>query len=186
MARRKIVTYPDPILKKPSQEVLQIDSDIRTLVNDMADTMYAVPGIGLAAPQIGYNKRIIIFDTERKDLEEGLSEKEKIKNRNLMVLINPEITYSEGKVISENEGCLSVPDLRSDIKRKSIVHVKGLDLDGNTISIEASETVSIVIQHEIDHLNGVLFVDYISALKREMYRRKRLKKLKKKEKKKRK
>ena len=180
MSALKILTYPDPELKKTSKPVEKIDDSIIKLIDDMADTMYAIPGVGLAAPQVGVLKRIIIYDAERKDLEEeNLSEAEKIKRRNLKILINPNIISSRGKCTSEKEGCLSVPDLRANINRASDIHVEALNIKGKKISFETSETEAIVIQHEIDHLNGILFIDYLSTLKREMYRRRRIKTLKK-------
>jgi peptide deformylase len=167
MAILDIITYPDPILKNPTKPVTEIDDEIRQIVADMADTMYAAPGVGLAAIQAGIDKSIIVYDPEADD-----------QKRDFRVLINPEITFSEGSMTSENEGCLSVPDFRADVKRHTRVTAEGLDLDGNPVKIDGEGLLSIILQHEIDHLNGVLFIDRISALKRQMYKKKRIKALK--------
>jgi len=167
MALLDIVTYPDPILKNPTKPVTEIDDEIRQIVADMADTMYAAPGVGLAAIQAGIDKSIIVYDPEADDQKRGFR-----------VLINPEITFSEGSMTSENEGCLSVPDFRADVKRYARVTAEGLDLDGNPVKIDGEGLLSIILQHEIDHLNGILFIDRISALKRQMYKKKRIKALK--------
>ena len=145
----------------------EINDEIRKLVEDMADTMYQAPGVGLAAIQVGANKSIIVYDPE--------ADKE---NRPYQVLINPEIISLEGEVLSENEGCLSVPDFRADVKRAESAVVTGIDMDGNPVKIEAEGLLSIIFQHEIDHLNGILFIDRISSLKRGMYKRKVKKQLK--------
>ena len=134
----------------------------------MAATMYGAPGVGLAAIQVGCEKSILVYDLSPPD-----------NNRSLQVLVNPRIVSSEGEIISENEGCLSVPDFRADVKRGNVILVEAVDREGNPLRIEASGYLAIVLQHEIDHLNGALFIDRISALKRELYR-KRIKKLMKK------
>lgn len=167
MAILDIVTYPDPRLKNPTARVNEINDEIRQIVADMADTMYEAPGVGLAAIQAGIDKSIIVFDPE--------ADKEK---RNFSTLINPKITFQEGTMTSENEGCLSVPDFRSNVKRYARVTAEGLDIDGNPLQIHGEDLLSIILQHEIDHLNGILFIDRISALKRQIYRKKRLKALK--------
>ena len=162
-----IVTYPDKFLKNPTQAVDNIDGKLQSLIDDMAATMYQAPGIGLAAIQVGIDKSLLVYDIAPK--EEG---------RMLNVLINPKIIAREGEVLSEDEGCLSVPDLRADVKRAARVLVEAVDRDGNPLRIEAEGMLAIVLQHEIDHLNGTLIVDHISALKRQMYTRRVLKKLK--------
>ncbi|MCK5784323.1 MAG: peptide deformylase [Desulfobacterales bacterium] len=164
-----IVTYPDPFLKQPTKPVENIDGSIQELITNMADTMYVAPGVGLAAIQVGVDKSIIVFD-ESPDKEK----------RAYRVLINPEIVEMEGETLSENEGCLSVPDFRADVKRSALAIVEGLDRDGNPLKIEAGGVLSIILQHEIDHLNGILFIDRISALKRDLYKRRVKKALKKK------
>jgi len=167
MAILNILTYPDPFLKNSTKPVTDIDDEIRQVVADMADTMYAAPGVGLAAIQAGIDKSIIVYDPAADD-----------EKRDFNVLINPEITSHEGSMASENEGCLSVPDFRADVKRHARVTAEGMDMNGNPVKIDAEGLLAVILQHEIDHLNGVLFIDRISALKRQMYRKKRLKALK--------
>lgn len=167
MALRPIVQYPDPFLRQPTKALTEIGPELEELIADMAETMYAEPGVGLAANQIGVDKSIIVFDVSPHD-----------QPRNLNVLINPQIVSSIGSMVSENEGCLSVPDLRADVKRAAQVLVTGLDRQGNFVEIQGEGLLSIVLQHEIDHLNGVLFLDRISALKRQLYQRRIQKKLK--------
>ena len=162
-----IVTYPDKFLKNPTRAVENIDGKLQGLIDDMGGTMYQAPGIGLAAIQVGIDKSLLVYDIAPK--EEG---------RRLNVLINPKIIAREGEVLSEDEGCLSVPDLRADVKRAARVLVEAVDRDGNPLRIEAEGMLAIVLQHEIDHLNGTLIVDHISALKRQMYTRRILKKIK--------
>lgn len=162
-----IVTYPDIFLKNPTQAVDNIDGKLQRLIDDMGTTMYQAPGIGLAAIQVGIDRSLLVYDIAPQ--EEG---------RMLNVLINPKIIAKEGEVLSENEGCLSVPDLRADVKRAARILVEAVDRDGNPLKIEAEGLLAIVLQHEIDHLNGTLIVDHISALKRQMYTRRILKKLK--------
>lgn len=163
-----IITYPDKRLRHKAAPVETVDDDVRQTIADMAETMYAAPGMGLAAVQVGIDKRIIIYDIS------GPEDKPELE-----VLINPEIVESEGTQLSESEGCLSVPDFRSDVKRFERVKVEALDRDGQAIEIDTDGLHAIVLQHEIDHLDGVLFIDKISALKREMYKRKVKKALKK-------
>lgn len=167
MSLLDILTYPDEFLKNPVQPVEQIDSRLQTLIDTMADTMYQAPGIGLAAIQVGQDKSLLIYDIATK--EEG---------RDLQVLINPKIIAREGEIISENEGCLSVPDFRADVKRAAQILVEGLDREGKPMHFEAQGLLAIVLQHEIDHLNGTLFIDRISKLKRQMYSRRVQKQLK--------
>jgi len=157
----KILTYPDPFLKKKTKPVEDINDDIKKLIEDMADTMYEAPGVGLAAIQVGEDRSIIVFDPE--------ADKE---NRPYQVLINPEIVSKEGEFLSENEGCLSVPEFRSDVKRAEFTVVTGLDRNGNPVRMEAHGLLSVILQHEIDHLNGILFIERISSLKRGIYKRK--------------
>ena len=164
MAIRKIVQYPHPALLKNAEPIEEINEEIRSLVADMAETMYSAPGVGLAAPQIGVSKQVAVIDT---DWKEG--------SRNLIVLINPEIIDAEGNINYE-EGCLSVPELMSDIPRKEKVTVKGMNLEGEEIIIEGEGLLAVALQHEIDHLNGKVILDRISSLKRSLYKKK-LKKL---------
>jgi peptide deformylase len=169
MAIRKILTYPDKFLRQPTKPVLDIDSVIQEIIDDMADTMYEAPGVGLAAIQVGCDQSILIYD--RLPGEE---------NRSFEVVINPKIVDSEGEIISQEEGCLSVPDFRADLKRAGSILVEGLDREGKPIQIEAEGNLAIVLQHEIDHLNGKLFIDHLSALQRELYKRRVKKMLRKK------
>lgn len=157
----KILTLPDARLKKQSSRVKKIDDAILRLLEDMAQTMYDAPGVGLAAPQVGKNVRVIVVDVDHN--EEG--------DTNLIELINPEITQSEGKASGE-EACLSIPGFTAEVKRKSNITVEGLNRDGKKIRIEATELLSRVFQHEIDHLDGILFVDRLSRLKRELIKKK--------------
>jgi peptide deformylase len=183
MAILDIYTYPDPVLKRIADPVKVVDDKLQQLIRDMADTLYSVHGIGLAAPQVGVSKRLLLYDLERKDLDEGISEEERLNRRDYKVIINPEVLSAEGEVLSEKEGCLSVPDFRTDVQRFKMVHIKAMDENKNEINIETEEYLGIVLQHEIDHLNGILLVDYVSSLKREMYKRRIKKKRKTKKKK---
>jgi peptide deformylase len=162
-----IVQYPDDFLSKPTTPVENIDGKLQQFIDDMAETMYLANGIGLAAIQVGNSKSFIVYDIQR---QEG--------GRDLQVLVNPRIIEAEGQIVSENEGCLSVPDYRSDVKRAERVFVEGYDREGNPKRIEADGLLSILLQHEIDHLEGRLFIDRISLLKRELFKKRIQKKLK--------
>jgi len=166
MALRKILIYPDPFLRKKCDPVEEIDGELLELLDDMADTMYAAPGVGLAAPQVGVDKRIIVVDVIPRG-DKDSEEEEEYDRRGLIELINPEIVYSEGEIISE-EGCLSIPGFLSDVKRKGIVSVEGYNREGELIEYKAEELLSRVFQHELDHLDGVLFIDRLGRLKREL------------------
>lgn len=165
MAILNILKYPDPVLKRKAEPVEQVTDEIRRLIDDMAETMYEAPGVGLAAPQVGMSVRVIVIDASSKEEEK----------RELISLINPEIVEQSGEVVWE-EGCLSVPDYTADVKRAERVVVKGLDRNGKEQVIAGEGLLSIVFQHEIDHLNGVLFIDRLGLIKRDLIRRK-LKKL---------
>lgn len=160
-----IKTFPDPFLRSKTKPVKNIDGRLQQLIDSMGATMYEAPGVGLAAIQVGVDKQMLVYDVAPNE-----------PSRRLHVLINPKIVATEGQVLSENEGCLSVPDYRANVKRASRILVEGLDRDGNPERIEAEGLLAIVLQHEIDHLNGTLFIDHISALKRQMYER-RIKKM---------
>jgi peptide deformylase len=162
----KIYTYPDTVLKETAVTVESIDEALNALVEDMIHTMYLAPGIGLAANQVGELRRLIVFD--RHPEEPG---------RSPCVLINPEIVLREGDVKYE-EACLSVVDFSAEIKRSAQVKVKGVDRSGRPLEIDADGLLAICLQHEIDHLNGILLVDHVSPLKRSIYRRKIEKRLK--------
>ncbi|WP_298440195.1 peptide deformylase [Geobacter sp.] len=157
---RTILTYPDPVLKKKSTPVPVINDKIRELVRDMAETMYDAQGVGLAAPQIGVSQRVIVIDVSQKD-----------EKPELIVCINPVIVHSEGESFEE-EGCLSIPKYAANVHRHEHVVVKGLNLDGAELTYHAEGLLAIAFQHEIDHLDGILFVDHLSPLKREMFRKK--------------
>ncbi len=160
MAIRQIHTYPSPVLKDAATPVTEIDGTIATLVEDMAETMYAAPGIGLAAPQVGVGHRVIVLDVPGPDESQG---------RRLLKLINPEITHREGSIVWE-EGCLSVPDFTAPVKRSQRILVKAWTTDQREIEIEAEELLAVALQHEIDHLEGRLFLDRLSRLKRDLYK----------------
>jgi peptide deformylase len=168
MAVRRILTYPDSVLSEPAEAVTNIDGKIQQFIDDMSETMYHASGIGLASNQVGEPLRVIIFDTSAKD-----------EPSDLIVVINPRIVEAEGVVVTE-EGCLSVIDYSADVKRSKCVTVQGLDRDGNPVTLRKEGLPAIVLQHEIDHLNGILFINHISKLKRELYKRRLRKMLKKK------
>lgn len=159
-----IVKFPDPILQRPSAPITVFDDDLRKLVADMFESMYAAQGIGLAAPQIGIAKRLTVID---------LSNKKEPKDK--IVLINPEITLKEGKQLEE-EGCLSLPEIREKVRRSARVMVKSQDEYGTWSEREGTELLARAFQHEIDHLDGVLFIFRVSALKRDLILR-RIKKM---------
>jgi peptide deformylase len=164
----EIKTFPDKFLSQPAKPVENIDGNLQNLIDGMAATMYNAPGVGLAAIQVGRDESLLVYDIAPRDEE-----------RSLQVLINPRIIASDGSILSENEGCLSVPDFRADVKRASQILIEGVDRDGNPVRMEAEGLLAIVLQHEIDHLNGTLFIDHISSLKRELYKRRIKKSLRK-------
>ncbi|MCB2184541.1 MAG: peptide deformylase [Desulfobulbaceae bacterium] len=164
MALREILTYPNPILRQNAEPVTDFDESLRKLVNDMAETMYDAPGVGLAANQIGVVQQIVVIDASEE------------KN-DLMALINPEILSGEGSQVDE-EGCLSVVGLSAKVKRFNKIKVKAFDVEGKEIEFEAEEWFARVVQHEVDHLKGTLFIDHLSSLKRSLYKKKRKKQLK--------
>ncbi|MGB9668052.1 MAG: peptide deformylase [Thermosulfidibacteraceae bacterium] len=164
----KIRVWPDEVLKKKAKEVTEIGGEIVKLSQDMLETMYNSRGIGLAATQVGVLKRIIVIDTNYPE-----------DQKNPLILINPVIVESEGEEIME-EGCLSLPGITTEVKRAYRILVKGFDLDGRELEIEATGLNARVIQHEIDHLNGKLFIDRIGKVRRELLKKK-LKKLKREE-----
>ena len=156
MALRDILILPDKRLRQVSEPVKKVDAGIRALVEDMFETMYEAPGIGLAAIQVGTPKRVVTMDLAKKD-----------DPKNPQVFINPEVVWtSEEKAVYE-EGCLSIPEYYGDVERPAQVKVKYLDLDGKPHELEASGLLATCLQHEIDHLNGVLFIDHLSKLKRD-------------------
>jgi peptide deformylase len=162
---REIIIWPDPILKEIAKPVDRVDDDIRRLLDDMSETMYAADGVGLAAPQIGVLKRCIVIDASPR--QEG---------QKLVHLVNPEIVRAEGRT-TYTEGCLSIPGEAEDVERYAKVWVRALDYFGKPFELECEGLLSIASQHEHDHLEGTLFVDHLSSLKREVIKR-RMKKLK--------
>ncbi len=166
MSVKKIITYPHPVLRNKTAAVTEFDGDLRQLIDDMKETMYAAPGVGLAANQIGVSLQVVVID-RATDPEE----------KKQLVLINPEILEGEGSQVDE-EGCLSIIDLCADVKRFQKIKVRARDIEGNEEEFEAEDRFARIIQHEVDHLNGVLFIDRISSLKRTLYKRRLKKELK--------
>lgn len=150
MAIRIIVKDPDPVLREIAKPVSKVSSNIQKLLNDMADTMYDAEGVGLAAPQIGILKRVIVIDSR--------------EGQGLVEMINPEIVSSEGEQTETLEGCLSIPGVYGEVRRKKTIVTKALDRNGNEFTLEAEDYLARIIQHEIDHLNGILFTDLAEAL----------------------
>ena len=167
MALRPVLQFPDPLLKRRSEPVGEITDEIRELASDMIDVMYDEPGIGLAAPQVGESLRLVVMDTEWT--EEGAS-------RDARVIVNPEILEREGS-LTWTEGCLSVPDFQAEVERAARIRVRYTDLEGKEIVEDCEELRAVCFQHEIDHLDGILFIDRISRLKRSLYVKKRKKAL---------
>jgi peptide deformylase len=164
MAIRTILKFPEPILEALSDPVKNIDGGMAALVQDMVETMYAAPGVGLAAPQVGVGHRVIVLDTDGEN-----------PGKSLLKLINPVIVERDGKIVWE-EGCLSVFDFNAEVTRAKRVLVKAWTVDEKEIEVEGEDLLAVALQHEIDHLDGKLFIDRISRLKRDLYRR-RIKKL---------
>jgi peptide deformylase len=164
MSKKKIVIEPDPILRKKSVNLEKVDDELRCLLDDMLDTMYSAPGIGLAAVQVGILKRLIVIDISK--------EKDK---KNPLFLINPEIISKSKKTSIYEEGCLSLPGHFAEIERPAECHVKYIDYSGKEKEIKANGLLSTCIQHEVDHLNGILFIDYLSKLKKDMILKKLIK-----------
>ena len=167
MALRDVIHFPDPRLKLVSEPVKEVTDEIRELARDMIDVMYDEPGIGLAAPQVGSSIRMFVIDTEWGDEEIG---------QHPTVVLNPEISDPEGK-ITWDEGCLSVPDFQAEVERAESVVLRAANLDGETLEIRSEGLQAVCFQHEIDHLDGKLFIDRISRLKRSRYVLKRKKQL---------
>ena len=167
MALRDVLQFPDSRLRQVSKPIEQVTDELRQLAADLCEVMYDEPGIGLAAPQVGEAVRLIVVDIQWN--EEG-------EERNPLVLVNPEIVEREGKIVW-TEGCLSVPDFTADVERAARVRLRARDLDGHEVVEDAEELRAVCFQHEIDHLDGILFIDRISRLKRSMYVQKRKKAL---------
>lgn len=158
MPLRPILVIPDTRLRQVADHVPAVDDTMRALVDDMFETMYKAPGIGLAAPQVGVMQRVVVLDVAKRANEDAKAEP--------MVFINPEVTWASDEMSIYEEGCLSIPDFYEEVERPAVVHVSYLDRDGQPQNIEADGILATCLQHEIDHLNGVLFIDYISRLKR--------------------
>jgi peptide deformylase len=161
MSIRKIYQYPEQVLREETERITTFDDNLKDLVEDMAETMYDAPGIGLAAPQIGKSLKLIVVDIS-KDRED---------EHEFMAMVNPEIIAHEGSQLDE-EGCLSVPELTAKVKRFKKITVAFQDVDGNSREMETEDRFAVVLQHEIDHLNGILFIDHLSSLKRNLYKKK--------------
>jgi peptide deformylase len=164
MSRLSIITAPDPRLKQKCQKVERVDDELRALMDDMLETMYAAPGIGLAAPQVGVLRRLLVLDIAKGD-----------EPKAPMKLVNPEIVWASDEDAVYEEGCLSVPEHYSEVTRPAKVRVRYLDAENVTREMDAEGLLATVVQHEMDHLDGILFLDHISALKRNMILRKLLK-----------
>ena len=156
MALREILILPDKRLRLVSEPVKKITADVRALVEDMFETMYDAPGVGLAAIQVGAPQRVVTIDVAKKD-----------EPKNPQVFINPEIVSTSDEAVVHEEGCLSIPEFYDDVERPAQVRVRYLDIDGKSQEIEADGLLATCLQHEIDHLNGVLFIDHLSKLKRD-------------------
>jgi peptide deformylase len=159
MALRPIFSYPESVLKKKALPVANLTGSEATLIEDMVETMYAAPGVGLAAPQVGVSQRIIVVDVDHEE-----------RGKHLLRLVNPTIREQDGSIVWE-EGCLSVPDFTAEVTRAGRIVVSGWTLDEKEISLEAEGLLAVALQHEIDHLDGKLFLDRISRLKRDLYKR---------------
>ncbi len=163
MSLLPLYEYPDPILRQKAEPVTKFDDELRTFLNDMLETMYADHGAGLAAPQVGVSKRMIVLDAEQEDDENGNH-----KKGNPMTLVNPEIVYKSEETIFFCEGCLSLPNQRADVERHQKIKVRYQDKNGIEHEIEAEDYLAVILQHEIDHLDGILYIDHLSRLKRDM------------------
>ena len=157
MAKKQILTIPDPLLRKVSEPVNSVNSEVKKLMDDMLDTMYAAPGIGLAAVQIGVLMRVIVIDLSKQD-----------EKKNPLFIVNPEITFKSKELISYEEGCLSIPNQFAEVKRPSSCKINFLDYNGKKSEINADGLLATCIQHEVDHLNGILFIDHLSKLKKDL------------------
>ena len=157
MTKKKILTIPDPVLRKVSKPVATFNSEIKSLMDDMLETMYAAPGIGLAAVQVGILKRIIVIDLSKED-----------EKKEPLFIVNPEITSKSNELISYEEGCLSIPNQFAEVKRPSSCKINFLDYNGKKKELTAEGLLATCIQHEIDHLNGILFIDHLSKLKKDL------------------
>ncbi len=157
MSNKNIIIEPDPILRKKSQSIESVNSDVKKLLDNMLDIMYSAPGIGLAAVQIGILKRLIVIDVSKDD-----------QKKNPLFLINPKIIFKSNNTTTYEEGCLSLPGHFAEIERPAECHINYLDYNGKEKKLQAKGLLATCIQHEIDHLDGILFIDYLSKMKRDM------------------
>ena len=157
MAKLKVYEYPHPVLKKKAEKVAAVDDELRRLLDDMLETMYAENGCGLAAPQVGVSKRVVVIDIAREGEEPAP-----------MYLVNPEIVWKSDETEVCEEGCLSLPELRAEVERPASVKIRYLDYDGKECELLAEEFLAVAAQHELDHLDGILYIDHLSRLKRQM------------------
>jgi len=164
MSVLEILKEPDPILRKKSDEVSKVDNDIRALMDNMLETMYQAPGIGLAAPQVGILKKVIVIDLAKED-----------EPKKPLFIVNPKIIWKSDELSSREEGCLSIPGYFAEVVRPAKCKLQYLDYDGKQQEIEAEDLLSTCIQHEVDHCDGVLFIDYLSKLKKDMIIKKLIK-----------
>ena len=167
MAKKQILTIPDPLLRKVSEPVASVNTEVKNLMDDMLETMYAAPGIGLAAVQVGVLKRIIVIDLSKDG-----------QKKDPLFIVNPQITFKSDELISYEEGCLSIPNQFAEVKRPSSCKVNFLDYNGKKREINADGLLATCIQHEVDHLNGVLFIDHLSKLKKDIIIKKTKKQVK--------
>ena len=157
MSKKQIIIEPDPILRKKSFDLEKVDDELRKLMDDMLETMYAAPGIGLAAVQIGILKRLIVIDISKEE-----------NKKNPLFLVNPKIKYKSENTSIYEEGCLSLPGHFAEVERPAECEIDYIDYNGNKKNLKASGILATCVQHEIDHLNGILFIDYLSKLKKDM------------------
>ena len=157
MAKKQILTIPNPLLRKVSEPVTSVNTEVKNLMDDMLETMYAAPGIGLAAVQVGVLKRIIVIDLSKNG-----------QKKTPLFIVNPQITFKSEEIISYEEGCLSIPNQFAEVKRPSSCKVNFLDYNGKKREMNADGLLATCIQHEVDHLNGVLFIDHLSKLKKDI------------------
>jgi len=157
MSKKKILTVPDVMLRKVSAPVITVDKEIKKLMDDMLETMYAAPGIGLAAVQVGVLKRVIVIDLSKED-----------EKKTPLFIVNPEIIFKSNDLVSYEEGCLSIPNQFAEVKRPSSCKISFLDYNGKKKEMHAEGLLATCIQHEIDHLNGILFIDHLSKLKKDL------------------
>ena len=156
MSKRKILIEPDPILRKKSDVLSNVDADLQKLMDDMLETMYSAPGIGLAAVQVGVLKRVVVIDVSKQD-----------EKKDPLYLVNPQIIFKSEKTSVHEEGCLSLPNFFAEIERPAECHLKYLDYNGKQKILKAAGLLATCIQHEVDHLDGILFIDYLSKLKKD-------------------